>query len=166
MLWIHHFGNYKSEVLYDVVICSEMIHLVKDMKAFANNVCKILNKDGVILIRTPSPDQIWKRSSYDYFPSCKYVDLLRNKSMELIDSVFALNNMRISNVIKVDESQYVPKDFLVEMFRNKAFSTLHAIDESEYQEGLKKLIQAYRDDSCVFWDFIMTLYVVSGRTVV
>ena len=145
---------------YDLIICSEIIHLIPDLLLFCRKMCKLLSREGNIFIRTASPKQLLSRKSYDFFPKCRYIDLLRNKSPELLETTFALCGKRIIKIEQINESQYLSKKTVFDLFNAKAFSTLFSLSENEINEGINKMREFYKMQSKIFWDFYMTLYIV------
>lgn len=152
--------SYMEERGYDVIVCSETIHLFEDLSLFAKKMDELLNPNGVICIRTPSPNQYAERNVYQFFPHVKYINLVRCKGPELIDAAFALYGMHICDTNIIDESKLIPaKDFL-KTLKEKPFSTLYLIPKEEYSEGLRKLEEFLSDKDYFDFNFFMTSYII------
>lgn len=156
------FEEYDTERQFDIITCSEAVHLFGDFAEFARKISQLLKSNGILIIRTPSPVQFMERKIYDFFPRCRYINLLNCKGPELIETAFSMFGLHLLDVYIVDESKEYQKDELLDAFRSKMFSTLSLIPPHEYEEGLRGLEQMLSDKGSYYYDFHMTSYVI-GR---
>lgn len=156
------FEDYKTEQQFDIITCSEAVHLFADFSEFARNVSKLLKPNGILSIRTPSPAQFMERKIYDFFPRCRYINLLNCKGPELLETAFSMYGLHILDVYIVDESKVYKKEEILDAFKAKLFSTLSLIPPYEFEEGLSALEHMLIDKDSYYYDFHMTSYIV-GR---
>jgi 2-polyprenyl-3-methyl-5-hydroxy-6-metoxy-1,4-benzoquinol methylase len=157
------FEKYTTDTRFDIIVCSEAIHLFDDLSLFAKRINELLKPQGVICIRTPSPLQYSQRSIYSFFPRCRYINLLRCKGPELIESAFSLYNMKILCAKEVNETKVFSSQELLAAFHAKMFSTLHLIPEHEFQDGMEKMEQALKTKKTYIYDFFMTAYIIGRK---
>ncbi len=158
------FEDYDTEKRFDVITCSEAVHLFADFSTFARKTSELLRPSGILVIRTPSPAQLMERKIYDFFPRCRYINLLNCKGPELIETAFSLYGLHILDAYIVDESKTYDKEELLDAFKSKLFSTLSLIPEHEFEEGLKGLEHMLANKDRYYYDFHMTSYII-GRWV-
>lgn len=151
--------NFETDMQYDVIICSEVIHLIDDVLGLFEKVFNLLSPGGVFVIRTSTLEQLAKREWYIFFPMCKYIDILRHKSKELLESASELSGFNSFVEEEIDESCYLDKASYVDRFRKKSYSTLHLIEEEDFITGLKKLEESVYSNSILF-DYKMTCYLL------
>ena len=126
----------KIQGTYDVIVCSEMIHLVDRPRQFLRGLSESLRPGGVIAIRTSSQEQILKRHWYTYFPTARIADLERHKSMQLLMAICEDIGLKTVGQ-EIDESRKMPtRDYLAK-FSTRSFSTLHLILDEEFEDGMK-----------------------------
>lgn len=157
------FECFRSVDKFDLITCSEAVHLFSDFSGFARKVSQLIKPNGIICIRTPSPAQFMERNIYDFFPTCRYLNLVNCKGPELIEATFSLYGLHILDTCIVDESKMYEKEELLEAFRLKMFSTLSLIPSEEFDKGILRLEQALKNSDKFYYDFHMTCYLLGKK---
>lgn len=163
---IHMFNSdilgFDAPFLYDLIICSEMIHLIEDVGELIKKLLSMLSPGGVICIRTSSPEQLFCRSTYQFFPKCRYIDLKRLKTKELIQSAFEMYCMCDFKKYEINESYEKKTSFVIDSFRRKLYSTLYLLTDTEFENGISQMEQKYLGKEKTNIDLLMTQYVISN----
>lgn len=154
--YIMDFMDFNPAKTFDVIILSEVIHLFDDLDLLFAKIVPYLNDGGVIFIRTPTPAQIMKRRSYNYFPRCRYIDLKRCKCQELIMTALAIHGKFAFAKIEVDESVTISCEHFIKGFENKQYSTLYLISQKEYNLGVEQMKKDLMECENIKSDFEMT----------
>lgn len=154
-------GEAKIEGDYDVVVCSEMIHLVDRPHRFLQVLSESLRPGGVIAIRTSSLDQIAERHWYRYFPTARIADLERYKSIQLLTTICENLGYK-TEVLEIDESRSVPTKDYLSMFVNRCFSTLYLISEKEFEDGIRLMHRELDSLTQVNLNYRMSLFIATN----
>jgi ubiquinone/menaquinone biosynthesis C-methylase UbiE len=141
-----------------VVVCSEAIHLFSDLDRFVGHASSLLSPGGVLAIRTSSHQQLSERGWYQFFPRAR-LDLQRHWSMVYLRSTLEYFGFEVT-VQEVDESHRMSWPELADFFRQKPYSTLHLLSDSEFAQGMAALDRPHHDAGFLF-DYRMSL--VLGR---
>jgi SAM-dependent methyltransferase len=153
----------KIEGTYDVIVCSEMIHLVDRPRQFLRVLSESLRPGGVIAIRTSSQEQILKRHWYTYFPAARIADLERHKSIQLLMAICEDIGLKTVGQ-EIDESRKIPaRDYLAK-FSTRSFSTLHLILDEEFEDGMKLMHKDVDSLSEVPFDYQTSLLMARDLT--
>lgn len=158
--YVLDFMKFHLSKTFDVIILSEVLHLFDDLDELFLKAVSLLSNGGVIFIRTPTPAQIMKRKSYNYFPKCRYIDLSRCKCEELIKSALTIHGANIISKIEVDESVTISCKHYINGFKNKQYSTLYLISEKELNIGIEKMRKDLTGYESIRSDFEMTGYFI------
>jgi 2-polyprenyl-3-methyl-5-hydroxy-6-metoxy-1,4-benzoquinol methylase len=158
-----HVDSEKIEGTFDVIVCSEMVHLVERPRQFLRILSASLRPGGVIAIRTSSQEQILRRHWYTYFPAARIADLERHKSTQLLVAI--CEDMGLKTVGReIDESRKIPtRDYLAK-FSTRSFSTLHLILDEEYEDGMKLMHKDVDGLPEVLFDYRTSLLMASDLT--
>lgn len=154
------FFAYNTDKLYDIIICSEVIHLIDDVLMLFSRVYDRLKDNGVFIIRTSTHEQLYTREWYKPFPKCRFIDIARHKSKYLILSCASLTGYRHIEIREVNESRTEDKAAYLDRIRNKCFSTLHLISQAEFEHGLSALDMMYTTQTEILYDYIMSCYIL------
>jgi 2-polyprenyl-3-methyl-5-hydroxy-6-metoxy-1,4-benzoquinol methylase len=155
-----HVGGVKIEGTFDIILCSEMIHLVDHPRQFLEGLSESLRPGGVIAIRTSSQEQIMERDWYRYFPAARIVDLERHKSMQLLVAI--CEEIGYKTVVhEIDESRELPTKDYLSMFTSRSFSTLHLILEKEFEDGIKLMHRNLDSSTQVYFDYRTSLLIAT-----
>lgn len=160
---ISRFEDFQCKEKFDVIICSEAIHLFDDTSLLIKQMISLLAPNGVIAIRTPSQEQIFSRKAYDYFPNCRFIDISRCKSEYLLRSAFALYGNFNVKTITMDESTFIDTQSYLNGFRLKQYSTLHHLSEEEFETGYLNLAKDCNGKESILNEFYMTMYLFMRR---
>jgi len=153
--------EFNSNVSYDLIICSEMIHLIEDVIGFIYKILSLISTDGIICIRTSTPEQLFNRSMYSFFPKCKFLDLNRLKTKELIQSAFAVFANYNFNEFTIDESCIKKTATVIESFQKRLYSTLYLLNDDEFKAGIAAMKSEYLNKEEIVMDIFMTQYTIS-----
>ncbi len=126
--------------MFDFLFCVDVMHHIPKPDRFLDEAFRVLQADGCLCIVTDSEWTIRNRTPLSlYFPATveeelkRYLPLDRLKEL-IVDSGFSYVE---------DELVELPYDLeTADPFREKAFSCLHLISESAFQEGLAALSSA------------------------
>jgi SAM-dependent methyltransferase len=154
--------SFTAPFTYDLIICSEMIHLVEDVGKLAKKLLSMLSPEGIICIRTSSPEQLFGRSTYRFFPRCRYIDLQRLKTRELIQSAFEMYCTCDFQNYAIDESRDKKTSYVIESFRRKLYSTLYLLTDKEFEDGISRMELEYAGRESINIDTLMTQYIISS----
>ena len=122
---------------FDVVMTTDVIHHIQDRTAYFREAARVLRSGGHIVTVTDSRDDIPRRRPLSsHFPETVDVELRRYPPVplllrELADGGF--DELRLSHV----EHAYELAD--IQPYRDRAFSSLHLIDEGAFRRGIKRL---------------------------
>jgi SAM-dependent methyltransferase len=116
---------------------TDVIHHIQDRTAYFRDAARVLRPGGHIVTVTDSRDDIRRRRPLSsHFPETVDVELRRYPPVplllrELADGGF--DELRLSHV----EHAYELAD--IHPYRDRAFSSLHLIDEGAFRRGIKRL---------------------------
>lgn len=121
------------------IFISEVLHLLKDLESICSIFSNNLEKDGWLVIRTPSHKQLGNIEWLKFFPNALEFDISRTKDVNEIISV--LENVGFSKIETqiIDESIMLPSEVYLEMLTSKAYSILYHFNESDLKIGYETL---------------------------
>jgi 2-polyprenyl-3-methyl-5-hydroxy-6-metoxy-1,4-benzoquinol methylase len=150
------------ETRFDLVVCSEMVHLIGDFFKFAQIVNDALSPGGVVAIRTSSQEQLFHRGWYKDFPRARLIDMRRHKGIELMAATLKYLGYKV-DLYQSDESHsYSGAEYLA-LMKTRPFSTLFLLEETEFEDGIASIERRIRPGSVVQFDYHMTMLVATQR---
>lgn len=131
----------RADSSVDVVLMIMMLHQIEDSdldKAFSE-VVRILRPGGKVIIKTCFEDDISRRLTSKYFPSCLSFDKNRYHSKERIIS--ANPNLVLRFYDKVSIPIYIPKDDLIGKLRKRGASNIGILSDMELEQGVAQILK-------------------------
>lgn len=133
------FNSFKSDVKFDLVFLSEIIHLMWDIDDLLYKVRSILQPNGIVALRAPSHSQLRQHEWYDFFPGTLEIDLRRHRDIDYLYSTLDRCKFRKIEIKEVDETEVMPTMKYIETFKSKAYSTLHLLDQDFFNEYIENM---------------------------
>jgi SAM-dependent methyltransferase len=122
---------------FDLVYSVDVIHHVGDRSAAAREAFRVLRLGGVLAIATDSEDDIERRIPLaTHFPETVAAERCRYPQIATIES-----ELREAGFTGI-ERRHVHFAYSMrnlQPYRDKAFSSLHLIDDEAFQAGLRRL---------------------------
>jgi ubiquinone/menaquinone biosynthesis C-methylase UbiE len=129
---------------FNMVFMTEVIHHLSDAASAIHEMARVLG-GGLMCIVTQSHHQIEARMTSRFFPATVDIDKARYPVIPEIEG-----HMKSAGLESIWSKQYrfapvgLGEEYL-DTVSQKGYSMLHKISESDYQEGLKALQQAFAD---------------------
>ncbi|HEV2127231.1 MAG TPA: class I SAM-dependent methyltransferase, partial [Thermomicrobiales bacterium] len=122
---------------FDLVYSVDVIHHIDDRDAAARETRRVLKPGGIAMVVTESEEDLRLRTPHvTYFPDIVEVELRRYPSIETIQRELAAAGLEIGETIGVSRPVEVTE---TAPFRDKAYSSLHLIDEESFRDGLARM---------------------------
>ena len=122
---------------FDLVLTTDVIHHVGDREAYFGEAARVLRPGGQIATVTDSHDDIPRRRPLSsHFPETIEVEMRRYPAVPLLLDEMERAGFRDRHVRHVSHA-YILTDALP--YRDKAFSSLHLIDDAAFNRGLARL---------------------------
>jgi len=131
-----------NEGFFDLVFSVDVIHHLKDTRAYFGEAFRALRPLGAICTVTDSEEIIRSRNPFTvYWPGTVQVDLARYPPIPRLRE-----QMASVGFAGIEESQIEMPYKIIDSapYRMKAFSCLHLISEQEFLNGLRRLEQDLR----------------------
>ncbi len=142
---------------FDVVLMSEMIHLLDRPQDAIAAAAARLAPGGRIAIRTTQLGDLLTRDWYKYFPECLTIDLARHKSQELINTSLRQAGLMVVGPTRIDESTVVTADEYVQAHQTRPYSTLREISAEKFDAGIVAMRSELEGRTRVVRGMLMTL---------
>jgi len=152
------FEELPAHAEFDVVWMSEVVHLLGNVSGWTGHLATIMRTGGRVLIRTSTHTQLRDRHWYRFFPTALKLDLARHPTKGSV--LRGLTSAGFTNIsaITIDESRWIPAQYLLDMMRERAFSTLHFLSQVELDKGLQRLRSSLDSQPETMWHYVMTAY--------
>jgi ubiquinone/menaquinone biosynthesis C-methylase UbiE len=122
---------------YDVVMSTDVIHHVRDRDACFREAFRVLRPGGKIITVTDSHDDIPRRRPLSsHFPETVSIELRRYPPVPRLLAEMASAGFVAPRLVQVSHD-YELED--VQAYRDRAFSSLHVIDEEAFRRGISRL---------------------------
>lgn len=141
---------------FDLVYTVDVSHHIQHRLAYFQEALRVLKPGGKICTVTDSEWIISHREPLaTYFPETIEVNLARYPTVaELLDCMQAAGFINMAE--KMAEYPYMLYD--ADGYRNKAYSSLHLIEETAYQHGLARLEAALADGPMLCHSYYLMLW--------
>jgi ubiquinone/menaquinone biosynthesis C-methylase UbiE len=122
---------------FDVVMSTDVIHHIRDRAAYFRQVARVLRPGGHLVTVTDSHDDIQRRRPLSsHFPETVGVELRRYPPVQVLLAEMACAGLVEPRVVDVSRT-YELDD--IRAYRDRAFSSLHLIDEEAFRRGIRRL---------------------------
>lgn len=142
---------------FDLVLMSEVIHLLGRPTDAIASAAALLANEGQIAIRTTQLADLETRDWYKYFPACLALDLQRHKSQELINAALIQASLRVIGPVRIDESTVLTGDEYIRIHGARPYSTLREIEPTQFAAGMEAMRRDLLGKSSVVRGMLMTL---------
>jgi ubiquinone/menaquinone biosynthesis C-methylase UbiE len=133
---------------FDFVFMTDVIHHLADLYSTLSEIHRVLNREGLVCIVTQSYKQIEERMTSKFFPSTVDVDKARYAGISEIERVMV--SIGYTSVCSREHtlSPFVLTPAYLAIVEKKGYSSLHKINEEEFQKGLHAVRAAlsWRDE--------------------
>lgn len=133
------FGNCS----FDAVTMIMMLHQIGQPLYAVKEAARVLRPKGRLIIKTCSREDIARRITSRYFPSCQPLDLQRYPKK---DEALNCRDLRMIAEDHVSVAIIIGKDVLLEKFRKRGASNIAMLSETELQEGIKAIESDFGDN--------------------
>lgn len=125
------------EASFDLVMSTDVIHHVVDRPAFFGEAWRVLVDGGRIATVTDSPEDIARRRPLSsHFPETIEIELRRYPTIDALRAEMAGAGFQVMPLGHA-ELEYDLAE--INSYRDRAFSSLHLIDEHAFQRGIERL---------------------------
>jgi len=122
-----------------MVFMSMVLHHLEDVDKTISETRRVLSKNGYLVLRNTTQEDINQIEFLNFFPQAKQIDLQRMKTEEEIITKFKaydfnlISNSILKQVFAQDYQEYYDK------IRKRGLSALALISDKEFESGLKGL---------------------------
>lgn len=122
---------------FDLVMSTDVIHHVGDRPAFFGEALRVLADGGRIATVTDSAEDIARRRPLSsHFPETIAVETQRYPAIETLQSEMTAAGLRVLPVGRAEREYDLTS---IDAYRDRAFSSLHLIDDDAFQSGIERL---------------------------
>ena len=122
---------------FDVVMTTDVIHHIGDRDAYFREAARVLKRGGHIVTVTDSHDDIPRRRPLSsHFPETVEVELRRYPPVPLLLTELARTGF---SDLRFNQVEYVFDLVDIQAYRDRAFSSLHMIEEGAFRRGIARL---------------------------
>jgi len=129
----------------DLIFLSMVYHHIHEKNKAVKEFKRILKRDGLLCIRTSTPElfnsYLWMR----FFPSARDIEARRTPSKDTIISIFGSNGFLLSGHTIIQQVFAHNLHEYVEKIKIRGLSSLKEISDDEYQEGIVELEKYCRE---------------------
>jgi 2-polyprenyl-3-methyl-5-hydroxy-6-metoxy-1,4-benzoquinol methylase len=151
------FQSYNLEKKYDIVIASEVLHLLASNYEAIKKISKLLKDNGYLFTRMPFSHQLSSGDLYQHFPETLEIDLSRHFTKKNFYRITAENGLFLEEEIKLTEAKTLNGIDYLKIFEDKVYSTLHILEESVYNKRINQLKNTIQIDTTYKHKINMTL---------
>lgn len=136
---------------FEYVYMTNVIHHIPDISAMYKEIYRVLKPNGILCICTENRSQLLSKYWIRYFPSIVIKDLKRFPSIAKLKRLAKQQRFSTIKTTFVGEKKWsrVTKFILLQILE-RSMSVLNLISDSEYENGTKKLVAAYRNKKIHF----------------
>jgi len=130
---------------FNFAITEYAYHHFENKKGSFKEIHRIINKNGMLMIRDIEPWKMQDWSLYHFFPEAKDADIKRFLSPNTLKTTLrkiGFNGIEIDFQI-INGNLYETVDEWFKIIQNKTHSQLHIIGDEEYQNGVKRISELF-----------------------
>lgn len=165
-----YIGNHRRLLFPDnyfdfIYILDVLQHIPKnDLDILFSELYRILKPNAPLLFLTVSHQQLKDRTWNTYFPTAANIQTKRFPDIGEICDLGEKYHLINESLLKLEETRYekIPKLF-VDHVCNKAFSIFHLLDEQEYKQGKKKLLEDFKNSKTWIYNHGETIIVLRKK---
>jgi ubiquinone/menaquinone biosynthesis C-methylase UbiE len=128
---------------FDMLFMTEVVHHLPSMDDAMQEMSRVLRPDGRLCIVTQSHKQVEERMTSRFFPATVAIDKKRYPDIPEIEECMKQNSLTKTWSRSFRFAPIMLGEEYLDTVSRKGYSMLHKIPESDYQEGLKALQQAF-----------------------
>ena len=123
----------------DLVLMFLSFHHVRDRRAAAAEIARVLRPGGRVFIRNQFSDRFPDIDWHEHFPSARQIEMEMFPSTAEVEAPFADVGLKRIDLVSLDEQFHDSRRDLAERLKHRAISTFEHLDEAEIVEGLARL---------------------------
>jgi len=123
----------------DLVLMFLSFHHVRDRRAAAAEIARVLRPGGRVFIRNQFSDRFPDIDWHEHFPSARRIEMQMFPSTGEVEAPFAEVGLKRIDLVSFDEEFHDSRRDLAERLKHRAISTFEHLDEAEIVEGLARL---------------------------
>jgi ubiquinone/menaquinone biosynthesis C-methylase UbiE len=125
------------EASFDLVFSVDVIHHVENRAAYYREAARVLKPGGLVCTVTDSEDIIRRRQPLaNYFPETVELELVRYPRIQDLQQMMAAAGFE-GIIEELVEYQTTIQD--IQVYRDKAFSSLHLIPQETFERGILRM---------------------------
>jgi ubiquinone/menaquinone biosynthesis C-methylase UbiE len=144
---LHNLFDYNDNY-FDLVYSVDVIHYVKDLSHYFEEIKRVLNGNGTVLTVTDSEEDLKNRTITKYFPESLEIEKKRYPSINEI-----VENMKSNDfegiAITHSEREYPMTEEVFQKFKNKAFSSVRLLSEKSFEKGIQRIEEDLEKSKCL-----------------
>jgi SAM-dependent methyltransferase len=129
---------------FDLALLSMVYHLLSPPDPTVAELRRVLARDGVVIVRTPTRDLLDRVSFLPYFPSARAIDEARMPSRVGLIAVFTGAGFALASETTVEQEFAATPMAAYEKVRRRPFSSLRLISDTAFTQGLARYEQFCR----------------------
>jgi len=122
----------------DLALLSMVYHLLSPPHPVVAEVRRVVARDGLVAVRTPTRELMDRVSFLPFFPGARAIDEARMPSRASIAKVFAAAGFERLTHATVEQEFAASPSEAFEKVRRRPFSTLRMISDAAFAEGLTR----------------------------
>jgi ubiquinone/menaquinone biosynthesis C-methylase UbiE len=122
----------------DLVLLSMIYHLLSPPHPVVAEVRRVMARDGLVAVRTPTRELMDRVSFLPFFPGARAIDEARMPSRASLVDVFAAAGFERLTHATVEQEFAASPSEAFEKVRRRPFSTLRMISDAAFAEGLTR----------------------------
>jgi SAM-dependent methyltransferase len=149
--------NFHVDEPVNLYFASEVLHVIETVDKVISCAYASASERSAFVVRGPSHSQLKEIQWLTFFDRALALDMARTTDINVLKNLLvAAGFSRRFESVEIDESQALSTDRFLSLIRNKSFSLLHLMSDSEYRTGLKKAISFCKNRDIVATKHNMT----------
>ena len=124
---------------FDRVLMSFVIHQIEDRNRAFREVFRILRNNGILIVRTVTPEEVAKRIPFRFFPKVSEIESSRMPSIkDLTEMLSDAGFQRVESEV-VLRNAHLKIDEIIESVESRSRPSFNANSDGELREGTAKM---------------------------